>query len=410
MVNESCQQESVDSELDDLMLQGQMRDIARKLLVLSGKGGVGKSTVAVNLAVALAQAGKKVGLLDVDVHGPSVPKLLGLEGSEVATENNKLVPVRVNDNLSVMSIGFLLRSGHEPVIWRGPRKYSVIRQFLKDVAWGRLDYLVVDSPPGTGDEPLATAQLVDKPASAVIVTTPQDLAIADVRRCVSFCNALSLEVAGIVENMSGFVCPKCGERVDLFKTGGGQSLAEEMKVPFLGKIPIDPAVVTCGDAGQPFVGENTECETAKAFANVIGKVISADAKQENPEINICKTCETCKEHGNMKIAIPITQGQLSMHFGHCEQFAIIEVDKDSKKIIGTTMETPPAHEPGVLPAWLHEQGVNVIIAGGMGQRAQQLFTQNDIKVVVGAAAGEPEKLVADYLDDSLESGDNICDH
>ena len=254
---------------DEQMLQARMKTIRRKLLVLSGKGGVGKSTVAANLAVSLALAGKTVGLLDVDVHGPSIPKLLGLEGKQIGVSGGDLSPVRMSDNLTVMSIGFMLPSGSEPVIWRGPRKFHLIRQFLTNVAWGNLDVLVVDSPPGTGDEPLSVAQLVGSPAEAVIVTTPQDLAVADVRRCVSFCNSLSLPVAGIVENMSGFVCPNCGQQIDLFKKGGGKALADEMSVPFLGSIPIDPNIVASGDAGIPIIATDAHSPSGEAFADIV---------------------------------------------------------------------------------------------------------------------------------------------
>jgi Mrp family chromosome partitioning ATPase len=217
-----------------------MDRIGHKILILSGKGGVGKSTVAANLAMSLAQTGKKVGLLDVDLHGPSIPQILGLGERFRSDGSGGIAPVKVDDNLSVVSMGMLLSSANDAVIWRGPMKYNVIRQFLKDVEWGRLDYLVIDSPPGTGDEPLAVAQLVGKGALAVVVCTPQDIAIADVRRSISFCNRLNLSVAGIIENMSGFVCPHCGKEVNLFKTGGGEKLAAEMHVPFLGRIPLDP--------------------------------------------------------------------------------------------------------------------------------------------------------------------------
>ena len=257
-------------------LARKMCQIGYKLLVLSGKGGVGKSTVAANLATALARAGKRVGLLDIDVHGPSVPKLMGLEGRQVQGDGDEMMPVKVNDNLAVMSIGFLLPSANEPVIWRGPRKHGVIRQFLEDVAWGQLDYLVVDSPPGTGDEPMSIAQLVGEPAGAVIVTTPQDVAIADVRRCVTFCGEVSLPVAGIVENMSGLECPQCGERIDLFKRGGGMALALEMNVPFLGQIPIDPDIVMAGDAGIPLLRDGPQSPAAKAFADVVNSIVAAE--------------------------------------------------------------------------------------------------------------------------------------
>ncbi|MCK4275186.1 MAG: P-loop NTPase, partial [Phycisphaerae bacterium] len=316
-----------------------------------------------------------------------------------------ILPINVDENLSVMSIGLLLDKLDDPVIWRGPRKYGVIRQFLKDVAWGRLDYLVVDSPPGTGDEPLAVAQLVGSPAGAIIVTTPQDLSIADVRRCVSFCNALSLPIVGIVENMSGFVCPNCGQRIDLFKAGGGQILAEETNVPFLGRIPIDPQIVTSGDSGTPFVQRFPRGAAAKVFADMIGSIVTPQQPQDQPA-----PVNTAMENNNMKIAIPLANGRLSMHFGHCEQFALVEVDEATRKSGETELLSPPGYEPGVLPRWLHEQGATVIIAGGMGQRAQQLFAQNNITVVVGASADAPEQLVSAYLEGTLQAGENICDH
>jgi len=263
-------------EQEERMLKSRMEEIGFKLLVLSGKGGVGKSTVAANLAVALAMRGKSIGLLDVDVHGPSIPKLMGLEGRPIGSDGESMVPIHVSENLKVMSIGFLLRSNADAVIWRGPLKYNVIRQFLKDVEWGHLDYLVIDSPPGTGDEPLSVAQLVGSPAGAVVVTTPQDLAISDVRRCVSFCNTLSLPVVGVVENMSGLVCPKCGEEIALFKTGGGKALAREMNVPFLGAIPIEPEIVHSGDAGTPFIERHANTRSGAAFAEVVSRIVGGD--------------------------------------------------------------------------------------------------------------------------------------
>lgn len=397
--------DETERKLEELVLQRRMRDIGHKLLVLSGKGGVGKSTVAASLAVAFARVGKKVGLLDIDVHGPSIPKLLGLEGQKVEITPREILPIHVNDNLSVMSIGLLLDKLDDPVIWRGPRKYGIIRQFLKDVAWGRLDYLVVDSPPGTGDEPLSIAQLVGSPAGAVVVTTPQDLSISDVRRCVSFCNALSLPILGIVENMSGYICPKCGQRSDLFKAGGGKALAEELDLPLLGQIPIDPQVVISGDAGTPFAETPAGSPAAQALACVAKSLLASEE-----DASSSKTENKRKENHRMKIAIPLADGRLSMHFGHCEQFALVEADEITKKVGETTLLTPPAHEPGVLPRWLREQGANVIIAGGMGMRAQQLFAQNSIAVVVGAPADTPEQLAAAYLSGTLETGDNICDH
>ena len=253
-----------------------MAEIQHKLLVLSGKGGVGKSTVAVNLAIALAKAGCQVGLLDVDIHGPSVPKLTGLEGQTVRSDGVAVLPVRVSDNLTVMSIGFLLTGKADAVIWRGPLKFNVIRQFLKDVAWGTLEYLVIDCPPGTGDEPLSVAQLAGPNAEAIIVTTPQELSISDVRRCVTFCRQVNLPVLGVLENMSGFVCPQCGARIDLFKVGGGETLARETKVPFLGRIPFDPEIVVSGDSGMPFAGRNVNGPSAAALRAVVERLLSRE--------------------------------------------------------------------------------------------------------------------------------------
>lgn len=253
-----------------------MQVIRQKILVLSGKGGVGKSTVAANLAMSLARAGCEVGLLDVDIHGPSIPKLMGLEdeGCGSTAEPGGLLPVGIIPHLKVMSIGFLLKSSRDAVVWRGPLKYKVIEQFLRDVAWGSLDTLVIDSPPGTGDEPLSVAQLVGRPAGAIVVTTPQDVAVADVRRSITFCQQVHLEVLGVVENMSGFVCPHCGKMTDLFKSGGGEALAREMGVPFLGKIPLDPQVVDSGDAGTPFVQRFADSPTAQAFAKIVRPILA----------------------------------------------------------------------------------------------------------------------------------------
>ncbi len=262
-------------------LARKMCQIGYKLLVMSGKGGVGKSTIAANLAASLALAGKAVGLLDVDIHGPSIPKLLGVDRDRVVVEGQEIVPIEIG-SLKVMSIGFLLNSATDAVIWRGPMKYGVIKQFLKDVQWGPLDYLVIDAPPGTGDEPLSVAQLVGQPAGAVLVTTPQELSVADVRRSVSFCRKVELPVVGIVENMSGLVCPHCQGVIDLFKTGGGEALAREMSVPFLGRVPIDPQIVQCGDAGAPYVHRCAESPAAQAIHRIVESIVSI-TKSNRPD-------------------------------------------------------------------------------------------------------------------------------
>lgn len=254
-------------------IAAQLCRIKHKIIVLSGKGGVGKTTVAANLALALADRGKTVGLMDVDIHGPSVPRILGLEGCPLEALDGKLLPVPIGDTLKVVSVGFLLQGKDEAVIWRGPLKMGVIRQFVKDVDWGDLDYLVIDCPPGTGDEPLSVIQVIDDLDGAVIVTTPQALSTNDVRRSIQFCRHVKLPVLGVVENMSGFLCPHCGKVTDIFKSGGGEAMALDMKVPFLGRIPIDPRVVEASDQGTPYVTAFKDSETAKAFAAVIDQVI-----------------------------------------------------------------------------------------------------------------------------------------
>lgn len=249
--------------------------IKHKIVVMSGKGGVGKSTVAVNLAMALCLAGKRVGLLDVDIHGPSIPTMLGLEGQSIEGNEEGLCPVDVG-GMKVMSLGFLLRDPDDAIIWRGPRKTGVIRQFLQDVAWGDLDYLIVDSPPGTGDEPLSVCQLIGDLDGAVVVTTPQKVAAVDVRKSINFCHQLHVPVIGIVENMSGFACPKCGEITSILRAGGGKSMAKDMGVPFLGSIPMDPKIAESGDTGLAFVKYYSESPTAVIMNDIIKPIISSD--------------------------------------------------------------------------------------------------------------------------------------
>jgi len=400
------EEDGLNEFLEQQALAERLGRIRHKILVMSGKGGVGKSTVAANMAISLSLAAQRVGLLEVDIHGPSIPKMLKLEDADVQVKGGTIQPVE-KAGLKVMSIGFLLRDRDDAVIWRGPMKMGVIKQFLKDVNWGDLDYLVIDSPPGTGDEPLSVCQLAAPVDGAVIVTTPQDVATADVRKSITFCRQLSLPVLGVVENMSGFVCPKCGTVTDIFKAGGGERMAADMGVPFLGRIPIDPAVGEACDNGKPFVYHYSRTETAKAFERVVTPILELSHKVVKRE-----TQNTTDEGRKavMKIAIPVAGGKLCMHFGHCEQFALLDVDEKAKKVMGQRMLTPPAHEPGVLPRWLHQEGANVIIAGGMGQRAQSLFAENGIKVVVGAPGDTPEQVATQYLAGTLKAGANVCDH
>ncbi len=250
---------------EEEQLREKMGQIRHKILVLSGKGGVGKSTVAVNIAVALGMEGKKVGLLDVDFHGPSSPTLLGLGNQSMRTDGKNAFPLDYVYGIKVVSLGLLLPDKDEAVIWRGPLKMGVIRQFLAEIQWGELDYLIIDFPPGTGDEPLSVAQMLPESDGAVIVTTPQELSLADVRKSISFCRQVKVPILGVVENMSGLSCPHCGKLIDLFKAGGGEAMARKLKVPFLGRIPLEPVIVEASDSGKPFIYHNNQTEAAKAF-------------------------------------------------------------------------------------------------------------------------------------------------
>lgn len=405
--------------------------VGAKLVVLSGKGGVGKSTVAVNLAVGLARTGRKVGLLDVDVHGPSVPRMLGLGRARPVAGEGWMAPVSAGPNLRVMSLGFFLPDPEVPVIWRGPVKMGMVRQFLVDVRWGDLDVLVVDCPPGTGDEPLSVLQLLGEDAHAVIVTTPQGVAVDDVRRSVGFCRQIGNPILGIVENMGGYVCPKCGELTPLFPAGGGEQLARETGVPFLGSIPLHPDLTSAGDAGRslldtdPVAGQEPEHPVIRAFGPVVRAAVGVCPPVRATAAETAATAEIAETAGNgandngghapqgisdMKIAIPLAAGKLCQHFGHCEQFAVLTVDPGSGTVMGQELLTPPPHEPGVLPAWIADTGTRLVIAGGMGARARQLLEERGVQVLVGASAADPADLVAAWFGNSLELGANTCDH
>lgn len=270
-------------ERQNRKLQERMSGIRHVVVVLSGKGGVGKSTVAANLAVALTGAGLRVGLLDADMHGPSVPRLLGLSAAQVLSDGEDILPAVYGPHMKVMSIAFLVRAPEEAVIWRGPLKMNVLRQLLADVDWGELDFLVVDLPPGTGDEPLSICQLIPDATGAIVVTTPQELAVSDVRKCITFCRRLELPVLGVLENMSGFVCPHCGKTANIFGDGGGQKLAVSMNVPFLGAVPIDPEVVRCSDEGEPFVEHRPDSPATRAFQSAMKPIIELGAEAPGEE-------------------------------------------------------------------------------------------------------------------------------
>ena len=276
-INDTREREAAETKIKKRLAQ-----IGNTIMVMSGKGGVGKSTVSANLSVGLAKLGYRVGLIDGDIHGPNIPKVLGIEDHDLlGDDEGNILPVEMLDGkLKVVSVGYLIQSQDTPVIWRGPVKHSLIGQFVGDVKWGEIDFLVVDLPPGTGDEPLSVAQIIKsgdgiKNPSGLVVTTPQDVALLDARKTVEFAGILELDFLGIIENMSGFVCPHCGERIDLFKVGGGSKAAAEMGVPFLGAVPLDPQVVIDTDAGKPFMLEDQSREVQKAFGEIVNNIVKA---------------------------------------------------------------------------------------------------------------------------------------
>ena len=263
--------QSNEQKQQDENLKKRMRSIKNKILVMSGKGGVGKTTVAVNLSLGLAAEGYKVGILDTDLHGPNIAKMLGIGNKKIYSTDKGLEPVEVCENLSAISLALAGYEDDTPIIWRGPLKIGAIKQFLADVSWGELDYLIIDSPPGTGDEPLSICQLIPELKGSIIVTTPQSVSVLDSRKSINFSKKLNIPILGVIENMSGFCCPDCGKEILLFGKGGGEKTAAEMSVNFLGEIPFDQGVMEAGDSGTHYIlGEITPA--VKAMKNIVKRI------------------------------------------------------------------------------------------------------------------------------------------
>ena len=365
-----------------------LKQIRHKLVVMSGKGGVGKSSVAVSLALGLARRGKKVGLMDVDLHGPNVLRMLGLKQPLDLTHAQFDLPPDLFDNLKVISVEAIMRDREMAVIWRGPLKHQLIRQFISEVQWGDLDYLVVDSPPGTGDEPMSVAQTIPD-AQAVIVTTPQEISLADVRKSLNFCEKINMKVLGIVENMSGYACPHCGKDLPLFKRGGGEKTALAAKVPFLGALPFDPAVVEAADEGRLLDVKEADSPFFQALKPIVDHILET----------LPLTPLVTREPGVLKFALPVEDGKLSDKFGHASHFAVFTVKEGA---VGPKELIPsPPHEPGGLPVWLDGLGVTHVIAGSLGEKAQGLLAHKSIEVIAGAPLEAPEALVEKYLAKTL---------
>jgi Mrp family chromosome partitioning ATPase len=260
--------------VQDQLIRSTLQNIRFKLFIMSGKGGVGKSSIAVNLAAALALKGFRVGLLDVDIHGPSIPHFLGLSGGLQSLRGSLLTPQKYGDRLFVVSTESLLKDPDQAILWRGPMKISAIRQFIADVDWGHLDYLVIDSPPGTGDEPMTVLKTIPE-ALSIVVTTPQEISLADVRKAINFLQYAHANILGLVENMSGLICPHCSGRIELFKTSGGKALAQKYGLEFLGAVPLDPAAVMASDLGKPVVMLEEDTPAKQALLQLAESVIKA---------------------------------------------------------------------------------------------------------------------------------------
>ena len=410
MANENMNQQDQHKQ-QDVEIKERLHHIKNKILVMSGKGGVGKSSVAAYLSVALAKKGYRVGLMDVDLHGPSIPRMLGLKGNiGPGGSEGKAHPIRYIPNMKVISIEPLMGENKDSAtIWRGPLKIGVIRQFIADIDWSDLDYMIIDSPPGTGDEPLTIAQTIPD-AKSVIVTTPQEISLADVRKSINFCRQVNMEILGIVENMSGLKCPHCGEMIDIFKTQGGMLTAKKEGLNLLGSLPFEPEVVSKGDTGNMSLLDDNKLLITQEFNKIVDKIVELTMnRSESVPESKNEFLDRKKRSADSKVlVVPVSGGKLSAHFGHCEQFAFIETQKG--KIIETEMRNPPGHEPGVLPRWLYEQGADVAIVGGMGESAQQLLREKGIEVIIGAPMDSPESLANQYLSDTLVAGANVCDH
>ncbi len=259
---------------EDKAIRTNLDKIGRKILIMSGKGGVGKTTVTINLANALVDSGKRVGILDTDLHGPNVAKMLGCEDGVLLSENEgkSFYPVEARPNLLVMSLAFAIKDPDSPIVWRGPMKTAAIRQFLAQAEWGNLDYLLIDSPPGTGDEQLTVVQTIKELTGTIIVTTPQEVALLDARRSVAFSRSMGMAILGLVENMSGLFCPHCNEEIPVFGIGGGEKLAKEMDVPFLGKIPLEVPLMEAEDSGKSHLESAPESRSAQALKHIATQI------------------------------------------------------------------------------------------------------------------------------------------
>ncbi len=374
----------------EMMVREALKKIKNKVMILSGKGGVGKSTVSVCLATDLANRGYKTGILDVDLHGPSVPRMLGISGLLDIDSEKHLIPKTVMKNLSVVSIEYLLADKNQAVIWRGPLKHSAIAQFIGQVAWGELDYLVIDSPPGTGDEPLSVAQLIPD-AKGVIVTQPQEISLADVRKCITFCKHVEMEPIGIIENMSGIICPYCGKKFHIFKSGGGEKIALITGLPFLGTLNFDPDLVDAADKGKlvSYISDEKRPYN-QDFKKITDNVIKRVEETRVEPISV----EEIRRRRWIRVAIPLFKDKVAPILPQADEIAVFHVIEGR---IEESARLRPEGKHTITPADISQLKVNLVILKDIKEKAKYVFNRYKIGVVSNAPDLPPEKLIEEFL-------------
>lgn len=386
--NKSCSTcnlgQGADKSAEEMALCRTLKQIRHKIVVMSGKGGVGKSSVAVGLALTLARRGYRVGLMDVDIHGPNVLRMLGLKEAFDLEHAQFRLPPELFHHLKVISVEAVMKNREMAIIWRGPLKHQLIRQFLTEIQWGDLDYLIIDSPPGTGDEPMSVAQTVPD-AKALIVTTPQEISLADVRKSLNFCQKINLTVLGLVENMSGYVCPHCGQEVPLFKKGGGEKTAQAYKVPLVGSLPFDPQVVEAADQGKLLELKEEDSAFFRGLKPMVNYLVQLLPPGPAP----------AREPGLLKLAVPMNDGRVAAKFSEAKEFLIFRVQNQA--ITGKEAYPVPPPEAGGVPLWLEEQGVTHVLARELGEKAKGLLEKKGIQVAADLLADDPETLVQQFL-------------
>ncbi len=377
----------------DIMVKQSLSKIKNKIMVMSGKGGVGKSNVAVCLAIHLAKKGYKTGILDVDIHGPSVPRMLGISGGLDVAPSQQLLPKHIRKDLSAISIEYLLASKDQAVIWRGPLKHSAIAQFIGQVAWGNLDYLIIDSPPGTGDEPLSVAQLIPD-AKGVIVTQPQEVSLGDVRKCITFCHQVEMEALGIIENMSGLICPHCGKKIYIFKSGGGEKTALSTGIPFLGSLIFDPDVVDAGDEGKLSEYMDDEKRTYNQdFKKIVENLIKNLEETKFEPVSI----DEIRKSKSIKIVIPLS-GEKVAPLLNADKIAIYQVRDGKIKYLDTIKQ-----EGHIGPSEIKRiPQVNLVIVKDIKDKAKYVLNRDRIGVISNVPDHSPEKLIEEFLAGNLK--------